>query len=447
MKLTEKTPQTTQDAIIKKSIYVLFLRVFGSAIQMLTLLLITNYAQEKLVGQYNYFNATIVLLGSLTLLGMNNSFLQFSGRFEAEGQFEKVVSLYKKKLSILAIAFCVLLAAFLFASKILNLPYFRKPDVTLVLYKAFICLFPFSATLLNLEVIRALGLLFTSEVFRNIGRHGLFFAFVVGLIICDDIQQLLNVYIIAFIFLSIATTSIIVFKTNQISLKLEQLKVSYKDIIKVSFPMSFSLISLLIMQSFDIYVLEAYYSLGLVAYYGVAIKVSAVVGVILTSINATIAPKIAKLFFGNEMKELKIIIKKAKMLNVGLSIPLIVLIILTANYILSFFGQNYVLAREALYIILGGQIINALCGPVGLYLNMTGRQVFFQRLLLVTLAINVAMNLMLIPKHEMVGAAISTAFSFSLWNIAGLLYVLKKDKINLSIFGFLTKLNLELRKP
>lgn len=441
MKFIQKKLQSTQETIIKKSIYVLFLRVFGSVVQMLTLLLITNYAQEKLVGQYNYFNATIVLLGALALLGMNNSFLQFSGRFEAEGQFEKVVSLYKKKLSILAIAFCSLLASFLFASKILNLPYFGKPEVISVLYKVFICLFPFSVTLLNLEVIRALGLLFISEVYRNIGRHGLFFAFVVGLILCDDIQQLLNVYILSFILLSIATTSIIFFKAKQITLNPQQLKVSYKDIIKVSFPMSFSLISLLIMQSFDIYVLEAYHSLGLVAYYGVAIKVSAVVGVILTSINATIAPKISKLFFGNELRELKIIIREAKMLNVVLSIPLIVLTLLTSNYILAFFGQNYILAREALYIILGGQIINALCGPVALYLNMTGRQVFFQRLLLVTLGINVAMNLMLIPKFEMVGAAISTAFSFSLWNIAGLLYVLKKDKINLSIFGFLDKLN------
>ena len=438
MKLFEKILQSTQDAVIKKSIYVLFVRVFGSGLQMLTLLLITNNAEEKLVGQYNYFNSTIILLGALTLLGMNNSFLQFSGRFEAEGQFDKIVSLYKRKLSILAFTFLVFLGVFLFASEVLNLPYFEKSDVISVLYKVFICLFPFSVTLLNFEVIRALGLLFTSELYRNIGRYGLFFAFVVTLILFDDIQYLLDVYILAFILLSIATTSIIIFKIKRLALKSKELKVSYKEILKVSFPMSFSLISLLIMQSFDIYILEAYYSLSVVAYYGVAIKISAVVGIILTSINATIAPKISKLFFGNEMSELKSIIKKATMLNISLSIPLIVLIILTSNYILSFFGDNYILAKEALYIILGGQIINALCGPVGLYLNMTGRQVFFQKLLLLTLVINVVMNLMLIPKFEMVGAAISTAFSFALWNIVGLLYVLKKDKINLSIFGFLT---------
>lgn len=438
MKLFKKILQSTQDAVIKKSIYVLFVRVFGSGLQMLTLLLITNNAEEKLVGQYNYFNSTIILLGALTLLGMNNSFLQFSGRFEAEGQFDKIVSLYKRKLSILAFTFLVFLGVFLFASEVLNLPYFEKSDVITVLYKVFICLFPFSVTLLNFEVIRALGLLFTSELYRNIGRYGLFFAFVVALILFDDIQYLLDVYILAFILLSIATTSIIIFKIKRLALKSKELKVSYKEILKVSFPMSFSLISLLIMQSFDIYILEAYYSLSVIAYYGVAIKISAVVGIILTSINATIAPKISKLFFGNEMSELKSIIKKATMLNISLSIPLIVLIILTSNYILSFFGDNYILAKEALYIILGGQIINALCGPVGLYLNMTGRQVFFQKLLLLTLVINVVMNLMLIPKFEMVGAAISTAFSFALWNIVGLLYVLKKDKINLSIFGFLT---------
>ena len=92
-----------------------------------------------------------------------------------------------------------------------------------------------------------------------------------------------------------------------------------------------------------------------------------------------------------------------------------------------------------MYIILIGQVINAFCGPVGLYLNMTGRQNLFQIVLLICLVINVIMNLILIPKYEMIGAAISTAASFTMWNLIGLYIALKKDKVNLSIFGFLTK--------
>ena len=439
MNIGKKIIELKQDAVIRKSLYVLLIRVVGAGLQMLTMVLITNNAKETLVGQYNYFNSTIVLLGALTLLGMNNSFMQFSGRFEAEQQFGKVVSLYKRKLLLLSITFLSFFLLFIILSQFTDITYFKDPDVAPVLYRVFLCLFPFSLSLLNFEVIRALGLLYTSEIFRNLGRYGIFFVFTLILIFSNQIQWLLDAIIFSFGLLAIIMTLIIVFRMKELNLGSKTSKVGLKEILNVSFPMSFSLISLLIMQSFDVYTLEQYYSIDIIAYYGVAIKISAVVGIILTSINATIAPQISKLFYSNNNLELKTVIKKATTLNITLSVPLILVIIFSANFILSIFGSNYAIAKMTLYIILLGQIVNALCGPVALYLNMTGRPFFLQKLLFVALIINVGMNLLLIPKHEMIGAAISTAFSFAFWNIFGLLYVFKKDKINLSIFGLLTK--------
>ncbi len=439
MNIGKKIIELKQDAVIRKSLYVLLIRVVGAGLQMLTMVLITNNAKETLVGQYNYFNSTIVLLGALTLLGMNNSFMQFSGRFEAEQQFGKVVSLYKRKLLLLSITFLSFFLLFIILSQFTDITYFKDPDVAPVLYRVFLCLFPFSLSLLNFEVIRALGLLYTSEIFRNLGRYGIFFVFTLILIFSNQTQRLLDAIIFSFGLLAIIMTLIIVFRMKKLNLGSKTSKVGLKEILNVSFPMSFSLISLLIMQSFDVYTLEQYYSIDIIAYYGVAIKISAVVGIILTSINATIAPQISKLFYSNNNLELKTVIKKATTLNITLSVPLILVIIFSANFILSIFGSNYAIAKMTLYIILLGQIVNALCGPVALYLNMTGRQFFLQKLLFVALIINVGMNLLLIPKHEMIGAAISTAFSFAFWNIFGLLYVFKKDKINLSIFGLFTK--------
>ncbi|MAX70207.1 MAG: hypothetical protein CMC76_03770 [Flavobacteriaceae bacterium] len=95
------------------------------------------------------------------------------------------------------------------------------------------------------------------------------------------------------------------------------------------------------------------------------------------------------------------------------------------------------LAQNALNIILIGQIVNVLCGPVGLYLNMTSKQFFLQKTLVFALVINIITNFILIPKYEMLGAAISTAFSFIFWNIIGVIYVIKTDRVNLSVFNLL----------
>ena len=439
MSIVSKLINSLKDSVIKKSLNVLILRVLGAGLQILVLLVITNNAPENLVGQYNYFNSTIILLGAVTLIGMNTSFLQFSGRLDAQGEFNKIVLLYKKKIRILLFTFLFFFGVYVLLSQVLSIGYFQDEEVVYIVNKVFIALLPFSLSLLNFEVLRALDLLYTSETLRNVGRFGLLLLFVLGLVFASKIEYLLDAFILSFILLAIYSTIVIVGKMRNLKVQDKSVSYGYKEILKVSFPMSFSLISLLIMQSFDIYVLEKFFSFKIVAYYGIAIKISAVVGIILTSINATIAPQISKLFFENNFKDLRMVIRKATMLNVVLSVPLILFLVLFSGFILSFFGENYVLAQQALYIILIGQVINAFCGPVGLYLNMTGRQNLFQIVLLICLVINVIMNLILIPKYEMIGAAISTAASFTMWNLVGLYIALKKDKVNLSIFGFLTK--------
>lgn len=436
LKLINKTLGSLKNSVARKSLNVLVLRALGALLQIIVLLVITNNASEVLVGKYNYFNSTIIVLSAIVLLGMNNSFLQFSGKLEAYGQFYKIISLYKRNIILIFSTFLVLIVLYGASVKFKLIPYFLKPEISSLFNNILLALLPFAITMLNVEVLRGLNKLYFSEVIRNIGRYGVFLIFILALLLGNNIDYILEAYMLSFLILAILTTIVIFINLNSIELKNKK-GISYKEIIWTSFPMSLSLIALLIMQSFDVYVLEQYFSFKQVAYYGVAIKISAVVGIILTSINATIAPQISKLFFANSFTELKDVVGKATRLNVILTIPLIVFLIVFSGMILGFFGEGYLKVQNALYIILAGQIINALCGPVGLYLNMTGRQSFFQKILAIILVINIILNIILIPKYEMIGAAFSTALSFTLWNLIGLWYVLKKDNINLSIFKLL----------
>ena len=128
MTLISKLLNSLKDSIIKKSLNVLILRVLGAGLQILVLLVITNSAAEQLVGQYNYFNSTIILLGAVTLLGMNTSFLQFSGRFDAAGEFNKIVNLYKKKITLLSGMFVLFFILYVILAKVINIPYFQDEE-------------------------------------------------------------------------------------------------------------------------------------------------------------------------------------------------------------------------------------------------------------------------------------------------------------------------------
>ncbi|REG89318.1 MATE family efflux transporter [Winogradskyella sediminis] len=420
--------------LANKSFQVLSIRVFGVVLSFTTLLLITNNFQEDLVGKYNYLNSILVVLGSISLLGMNSSFLQFSGMLDAQNEFQEVVNIYKKKIKILIISCAVLISIYLLIKPLIS-EYLKEIQINVILEKAFIGLFFYAISLLNYEVVRGLKKLIQSEFYRNILRFGTLFVVVIILIYLDREDLFLDLFIATFILTAIITSINVIIILKKITSKkaVGETRISYKKILSVSLPMTISFLALLIMQSIDVIMLKNYYEYHIVAYYGVVMRVSFLISIVLMSINAIISPLISKLFFSEQKRDLIELMNKSIKLNFLLTLPLILLLLIFPKFVLSFFGDNYQDSSNVLIIILLGQIINVFSGSVGVYLNMTGRQLVFQRILLVTLVINVLLNLTLIPVYDMVGAAISTSISLIVWNITGVIYIYKKDKILLFI--------------
>lgn len=427
--------ESLKSVFFKKSINVLFIKVTGIILQFAAIFIITNNASESLFGKFNYMSYALILFGAIGLLGMNNSFLQFSGKFQARKSFSQVISLYKRMLIILFINFLVIFFLYMCLSEWIKIPYFQNNEVKYLLNKVIIAFFPYTICVLNFQVLRGLNLLYMSEISSNIFRFGGLFILGVILYFLKDFSYLIDGYIFIFYLISIITTLIIIYQLLKIKRHSPLSKISYKEIIKTSFPMSFSLITLLLMQSFDVFILEKYWSFEKVAYYGAAVKITTGIGIILATLNAVIAPDISKLFFSKQFQELKSLIIKSTMLNFYLTIPAILFVFFFSERILTFFGDNYIFANSALIIMIIAQMFNAFCGSVGVYLNMTGRQRAYLYILIIALIINIVLNLIFIPKHGMFGAAAATGISMIFWNVIGSIYIYKKDKIGVFILS------------
>ena len=193
--------------------------------------------------------------------------------------------------------------------------------------------------------------------------------------------------------------------------------------------MAVSAASFLLMQSLDILMLANFTNYELVAYYGSAVKLTMIIALVLASVNSVITPQIAELFASEKIEILRDRIKKGTRLIFIITFPMILVLGILPSFILGFFGENYISAKNALWILLGGQVINSLCGSVGVYLNMTGKQRPFQRILVSALILNIVLNYFLIPEFGISGAAIATSTSMILWNIIAVIYVYRKDKI------------------
>lgn len=405
-----------EDPMITKSLGVLALRVIGVGLFFGLTLYITNYFNDDLVGTYDLSRALLFIAGSICLLGMNESIIYYSGVLSANDSMGSIKQLYRKMLLLITGTCAIAVLVILLVPNAWIDWLFDKP-VHQVVVKTFLGLWFYAITMLNIEVFRAIKRITLSELYRNIGRFLFFFIGVIYISRMGEYQSLIDVFLLNFVLLALISSAHlwVLFqklpKTNGFDVG------RIKEILKRSYPMSISLICFLIMQSTDVLVLGRYMDLSDVAYYSVAVKLTMIVALVLSSVNAVFAPKISELFSLGDKAQLKTQIRSATRLIFVLTAPVILIMIFGATHILDLFGPNYHQAGTALKILLAAQTINAMSGSVGVYMNMTGQERTFQRILMVAVMANVLLNLLLIPKYGLIGAAAATGISMAGWNL------------------------------
>ena len=419
---------------LKSGLLVISIKTFGLFISFITLVLAARFFDKKLVGQYNYINSLLFILGALAVAGTQEAILKYAGILEAENKFYLIKKIYKKKLFIVGCSSGIIWLLF-FSIRFIFSNLFQDSVLEATLIKAIVTLPFFSISLLNFKAIRGLRKLVASEVFFNLLRHILLFISVLITWIILDPEFLLYAFMIVFFLLAVSSTYYIfsILKTIPIASTEDTNedinRFSYKEILRTSYPMTISYLSLLIMKSLDIIILEQYTNFENVALYGIVVRVSVLLGIVLMSVNAMVAPDIAKFYHAKQFSKLKVLVNKSVKMTVYLTIPILVVIFGAPTFVLGLFGEPYKLAKMPLLLITFGELVNICCGAVGIYMNMTGKQLVYQRILLIALALNILLNLILIPKFGMVGAAFSTSFCLILWNLISVIYVYKKDRI------------------
>jgi O-antigen/teichoic acid export membrane protein len=175
----------------------------------------------------------------------------------------------------------------------------------------------------------------------------------------------------------------------------------------------------------DTILLGIYEDSRVVGMYSVVLKIAAVVGFSLQAVDSILAPKLATAFHSGNTKLFKSLIKFTTLVNAVISIGAVGFIFLFQDFILNIFGEEFQEASVALMILCIGQLFNAIIGPVGSIFQMTGYQKVFQNILIVSFAINLILNLMLIKEYGMNGVAIATSVSLIVSKIASAFYVKK----------------------
>jgi len=156
-----------------------------------------------------------------------------------------------------------------------------------------------------------------------------------------------------------------------------------------------------------------------VALYGAALRVSAAVIIPLMVIYAVVGPLIAQLFAAGNQAQLERILRGSAGLALAVgAVGGTVLIVWGKQVLVLFLDPFYAQAATALSILTGAQFVNLATGACGIALVQTGHQRVFLRITLVVAAFNIVLGMILIPRFELLGAAMSAGISLIALQVA-----------------------------
>ena len=428
-KFTNYLQKIKNSRFILQSLNTLLLRVFGVILLFGFTLFLTNNFSPNIVGQYDFVRSYLLVIGSICLLGCDQSILYFRGRLKGANALYALEGVYKKSVGILfSMSMLLFLAVFCTNKDFVN-TFFSDQGVHSILLKSSGILFFSALTTLNIEVFRALDRLYVAELFRNTIKH---IPLVLGAILLVYIKEeiyLVDAFLFGFVILAISTTILVFNYFSKVKASAVNEPVSYKEIIVKSYPIAISGMALFLLMSFDIMFLKKYRSDETVAFYSLAVKLMTILSIVIVTVNITVATKIAEYFLIKNNAELNKVVKNSSRLIFILTLPAVVVLCVFSEYILSLFGNDYLVAKDALLILIIGQGICSVFGSASVYLNMTGRQHLFQVILVVAVLVNFVLNRLLIPQYGMTGAAVAFVVSSFLWNFISAAVIYYKDKV------------------
>jgi len=172
-----------------------------------------------------------------------------------------------------------------------------------------------------------------------------------------------------------------------------------------------------------------------VGVYNASSRLSEFVSFSLFVINIGLAPMISKLYASKQISSLQKLVTKTSRITLLIALPIILILLFGGRYILSLFGPDFILGYNCLIILAGAQLVSILAGSSGYLLTMTGNENSATGAMIISLLINVLLNILLIPKFGIIGAAYSTAVSTIAWNICMAVMARIKTGINPTFIG------------
>lgn len=440
-KLLRKLPvKKGQRELVGGGVVAFAYRIMGMAFTYGLMLAVARKFGAEGNGYYNLFTAWMAVLGMLATLGLSSSNVRSVAEYSAKGEWGRLLPLHNGVLRAV-IPFSLLLSlAFLGWRWLAMRGVMGDGGIPEQVMLVMALVMPFSALLLvNVEFIRGTKRVAVSELLRSPAGLGL--TLLAVLVLSGDAMTPVMASAVVTASMGLLAFWLVrryigaIVRKNQAPV----LPINMREHLALALPMIVTALSNSLNGRLDTIMLAWYRPSEIIGIYGTAVKISIGIEFVIGAIKTIAMPKIAELYHSRRHGELRETLDYASKLVFWTTAPVSVILIVFAGPIMGFVGPEFRDGATVLRIMTVAHFISASSGMVGAFLNMTGGQVAFSRIVVGAMGLNVVLNLVLIPPFGMVGAATAAGVTLSLWNIAGAVLIWRKHGINMYYLPGLTK--------
>jgi O-antigen/teichoic acid export membrane protein len=198
------------------------------------------------------------------------------------------------------------------------------------------------------------------------------------------------------------------------SSEIKEVKYGWREWISGGFPLTIATLINFVHLRIDTLMLGAFLGMQSVAFYAVASRSAELVALPLAIARPLLMPIFSSLSAKQNYQKLESAIAKTAILLFLLSLPIAILLFFFGRYFLLLFGAEFQISYTALLILTAGQLMNASLG----WMSQVSIAIENERIIAIIYGFsslcNLFMNLLLIPRYGLEGAAIANCSSLVL---------------------------------
>ena len=394
--------------------------------------LVTNTFGAKVFGQYSYIISFITILITFSGLGLGSGVMYFGQKYLHQGHKSKTRGVIAYAYILVAISGSILTAVIIIFAEPISKIHLNSAEYAPLLARMAPLILIEALYGLSLTVYRSLKRIARFSLVRNIFYHFIRIAAILVCFAIFGIKDINGIIIPTYI----AYTSVLAYnlfnqyRNADIGKSVDISVSEKKEMIKYSLPLFMSAIIGILLRQADVLMLGYIKTEEAVAVYKISIQICALIPFFKHITGSFFNPMIASLYHSGKKEEMVNTYKEITKWSFTVGLMVFLGIVLFGKSGLHLFGEEFVYAHTALILVACGHLAGVIVGHTGSVISMTGHPRFNLATTVTIFTINIILNIIMIPKYGIIGAAVATFVARTLGSLMELAYLYITQKIH-----------------